>query len=380
MGLFDTYKSPEEVQRGIRQEGIAEDIQRGGMTGWQAIGAAAYGGGRQLGQALGGEDPRMDKARKIQDIQNVIAQSGLTPDQPEFYSKSAELLREVDPKMALNAMQQGADLKRTLKSEGIKNRYMEAQTEAMKTPKSKAQSAIGKLAADLTAGRISEDEYRLGIENMKKRGTKFTIDADGNITFEEGPGITGKVSAPTKKTTNDLQKDVVSGISTLNDLDRISNSYKKDYLTYQGQAAAWALGKIDKAGIPIGKKGTNLVKGKRAFKSGVDQFFNSYRKEITGAAAAYKELELLKDSLFSQDLGPVEFEAAFDELRDKIQQQVEFKQKLLSEGIPVNEIWKRMDAGEWKAYTPQELAAQPGIGEQNGTFTSSKGIQFKVLP
>jgi hypothetical protein len=219
----------------------------------------------------------------------------------------------------------------------------------------------------------------MGIENMKKRGTKFTIDADGNITFEEGPGITGKVSAPTKKTTNDLQKDIVGGISTLNDLDRISKRYKEDFLTYQGQAAGWGLAKVDKAGIPIGKAGKKFLKGKQAFKSGIDQFFNAYRKEITGAAAAYKELELLKDSLFSEKMGPTQFEAAFDELRDKIQQQTEFKQTLLAQGIPIDTVMRRLDSGEWKSFTPAQQAAQPGIGNQRTPSEMSDEELLKAL-
>jgi len=45
----------------------------------------------------------------------------------------------------------------------------------------------------------------------------------------------------------------------------------------------------------------------------VKQYFNQYRKEITGAAASEKEMEDLLASMINADMGPSEFRAVFDD-------------------------------------------------------------------
>jgi hypothetical protein len=52
-------------------------------------------------------------------------------------------------------------------------------------------STIGRLASDLADGKITEEEYKLAIQNMAPRGMRMTMNPDGTFTFEEGAGVTG---------------------------------------------------------------------------------------------------------------------------------------------------------------------------------------------
>ena len=70
-------------------------------------------------------------------------------------------------------------------------------------------------------------------------------------------------------------------------------------------------------------------------KNAIEQEFNKYRKEITGAAAAMSEIEMLKESFMNSDLSYEEFTAAFDEYRDAQIKALEIAQDILSRGIPL---------------------------------------------
>jgi len=62
------------------------------------------------------------------------------------------------------------------------------------------------------------------------------------------------------------------------------------------------------------------------------QVFNSYRKEITGAAAAAIELERLKDSLLNGDLAPAEAFASYKNLVQRFERQIAEDERSLSTG------------------------------------------------
>jgi len=65
----------------------------------------------------------------------------------------------------------------------------------------------------------------------------------------------------------------------------------------------------------------------------VDQFFNTYRSQITGAAASQQELEALKKALISTDIGPEEFRSRLGNLTSKIKSEIQRKKESLQTGI-----------------------------------------------
>lgn len=78
----------------------------------------------------------------------------------------------------------------------------------------------------------------------------------------------------------------------------------------------------------------------------VEQFFNQYRKLITGAAAAEKELAALREATINGKLGPQEFMSRYDRLVSGLRADVARKQKQLG-GSPENpNAPKRRTQGE----------------------------------
>ena len=161
-----------------------------------------------------------------------------------------------------------------------------------------------------------------------KKNQRITVGPDGSIDISEGYD---SLQAPTKSVTTKSQEDVLGAMDNLNRLTQVASDYKDDYLTYYGQAKG-AVGKVmDKAGLASDDQ-KNYLAGKTKFQNGVEQFFNSYRKEITGAAASVQELDRLKKSLLNTDMSPTEFNAALDQFIGIAKSQLAMKEKLLKQG------------------------------------------------
>jgi hypothetical protein len=160
----------------------------------------------------------------------------------------------------------------------------------------------------------------------------FVQTPDGTVIAQGKAGdVQQMMSKPSQKAVGDFQEGISKTFETLGDLDQIAKTYGDQYLTYTGGAQQWVDQKLDKAGL---LQDSEFLKGATTFKTGLDQFFNAYRKEITGAAASVQELDRLKASIMNSDMSPAEFKATYAAFREKIDRGLGIKQKLLREGIP----------------------------------------------
>lgn len=175
-----------------------------------------------------------------------------------------------------------------------------------------------------------------GYTPLLRKGMQITTSPGGGLSISEGgyemPGGGQRQSTATAQT-NRLQDDVTNALQTLNALDAIANNYSAQALTYPGQlrgAVGVQLGKL------TGKSGDKeYIEKQTAFKNSVNQFFNQYRKLITGAAASEKELAGLKESILNTDQSPEQFESAYKQFRALTVKSMEISQQLLREGIPI---------------------------------------------
>lgn len=165
---------------------------------------------------------------------------------------------------------------------------------------------------------------------QKSNGITMTT-PDGSIVQIGGQGMT---TEPTSKTTNDLQGDVIGAQDTLRELQSIADTHANEYLTYMGRMQGLAGEMMDKFGMSGDL--VQFAADKKAFVNNVKQFFNQYRKEITGAAASEKELQQLMNSLFNEELGPQAFQATFNEFVKKIEANLVTKQQMLQQGISLD--------------------------------------------
>ncbi|WP_298981692.1 hypothetical protein [uncultured Roseibium sp.] len=189
-------------------------------------------------------------------------------------------------------------------------------------------STVGKIQSDFNQGLISDDVYKASMEKAaSKSGLRLETNPDGTFTF-----VQGDVSNLGRKATNQLETGAVADIQNLSDLHSIAELYSEEALTYQGQARGFANRQLDKVGL-ASPEGQEYLAQKTKFTNAVEQVFNQYRKEITGAAASVQELDRLKKSLLNTDMSPAEFRAAYGQFVEKLQRSLQIKLALKEQGI-----------------------------------------------
>jgi len=306
MGLFD-FESPSQVRQNIKQENIATDASRGALTGWQAIGAAAYGGGRGLGQALGGEDPRITKAQKLQEVQQSMFNEGWEGrvGTPEFYQEAARRIQSIDPKMAMQALEKGREMEVEAEKADIDRRYKEASITNLTRPKeSKPGSAIGKLVSDRKNNIINDEEYRIGLEKLRSSGQTINVNT-GSPALQ-------------KPTISKLEESIKNTTEGIDRLDAIGQQFSPRFLTTPNRALMEVYNQADKWNIPLGADSQKELAESSQFLQDSINNINLYIKYITGAQMSYQEADRLRlaapdpgEGIFGKD-GPTKFKAKLD--------------------------------------------------------------------
>lgn len=84
MGMFGM--SPEMLQQALRTQDKVDALQFAKLDPFQqanySIYQGAQAGGRMLGEAMGGVDPRIEQAKQIQDLSRSVYASGADPSDP----------------------------------------------------------------------------------------------------------------------------------------------------------------------------------------------------------------------------------------------------------------------------------------------------------
>ena len=174
-----------------------------------------------------------------------------------------------------------------------------------------------------------------------KSKTKLTVGPDGQVMFEQGGGGMD-MTAPTK---SKLQKGLVGLIDQQLQLESVGENIFKETLTLPGQLKRKSLEVKDWLGMKITPENKEFLGNARVFIESLEQFFNVYRKEITGAQAAMKELAMLRDSILNKKVTPTEFEYSFKRSMKITKRAIRIKRMLLSQGIPEGskEMGRRID-------------------------------------
>lgn len=166
-------------------------------------------------------------------------------------------------------------------------------------------------------------------KGRNKKGVTVYDPNTGQPIMEMGGG-SGELGKPVQ---NKLQTDILDAENTLANLEAAGGKFSEDYLTLGGKAKAAAGATLDKLGLPdIG--GAKEFNAKRStLIQDVDQFFQEYRRYITGAAAAQREIEDLKKASLDSSLGPTEFMSRYSNLMNKMRSEVDRKKQQLNQGI-----------------------------------------------
>lgn len=155
-----------------------------------------------------------------------------------------------------------------------------------------------------------------------KGGLSLQTNPDGTITFTEGD-IPGGLSKATR--TNE-EKELLDAQDSLASLKQVKVA--PEFLTYAGKGKSLVGGMQDKLGQTTENTKFNADRG--AALQDVELFFNKYRKLITGAAAAEKELQDLKKAVINADIGPQEFTQRRDTLISSMENDIARKTRRLA--------------------------------------------------
>lgn len=151
----------------------------------------------------------------------------------------------------------------------------------------------------------------------------------GSITMPDGTIVTmgrggytasqGNIPAD-PKIGRGIQDQELKDNVMLADLFELGKAYTDGFfgsLTWAGKGANWLAEKVDRTGMEFDWSKSRLEK-RTTFRQGVEQVFNAYRKEITGAAASVQELERLMKAMMNVDLSPTEFVTSYNNFIGKI--------------------------------------------------------------
>lgn len=178
-------------------------------------------------------------------------------------------------------------------------------------------------------------------EEKESKGTQVTIGADGTVKYTQ---------SPTTAVVTETQKDLKNKDLALDQLKQLQEGYDPSYFTYRNQASASTAKLAQKfKGIP-GLEGASegvasfvsgmpekdrekFLEKRSAYMNKVDQLFNAYKKEITGAAAGEKELDQIRDSFINGDMSPSEFQGALQQVVEKYKAEADYNRNLLNKGF-----------------------------------------------
>jgi hypothetical protein len=195
----------------------------------------------------------------------------------------------------------------------------------------------------------------LDFQKARQKGMALRVNPDGSVEFSDMPG------GMTNPVRTQVQKDLIEAQDSLAKLRGLGPKISADYLTYVGRGKAAFGGVQDKLGFRGDTAKFNAERS--AALQEVDQWFNAYRKLITGAAAAEKELEQLKKAVINSELGPQEFEARYKGLIDIIQ-------------ADIDRHMNRLGANNSSAREPGFREGQTATNPQTGERILFKGGQW----
>lgn len=291
--------------------------------------------------------------------------------QDEKALKEAELFQRQQAMEMKNLLE---EKKETLKEKGAFASYARLSMEKAQTPEEANQIRAEVLKEALDKGYVSKEEaasaaksplstfksmleykimqygkvneYKSMLEANKpkdKSGVSLEVSPDGTIKYNQDPAAALKSEA---------QKDVKSKELALKQLEKVQQGYDPDYFTYKGQADLGASQFAQKAkGTPIleslsevaasgltGKsqeERAKFIENRSKYMNNVDQLFNAYRKEITGAAAGEKEMDMLKKSFLNGDMSPSQFTGALSQIVEKYNSESNFNKDILNKGLDI---------------------------------------------
>ena len=178
----------------------------------------------------------------------------------------------------------------------------------------------------------------------------------------------GSEAGLTKKSQGDTEKTIISGTALLDNLETQQLIFQDEFLTQKGKWKYQLLLEKDRFASFTGKTLTNderqYVNAYSAWQQTNLQYFNNYRKEITGVAAGEKEIGWLQESIPSELDTPNTYKA-------KLENQIRI-QKQLIENAEKFKATKGKIYNENGEYSEEYINYLKGKVKPNGEYLESR--------
>ena len=200
---------------------------------------------------------------------------------------------------------------------------------------------VGDKIGSATIGEIKGNQYRALLK-------------DGWIQTNVGVNSTSIAGVNSKGTNTKLEKEIVDAKGLAVPLSVMKNQFEPEFLTYKGEIGAGFSSFREKMGLGKDDSLQKFTARRNQWLAANNQFFNNYRKAITGVAAGEKEIGYLKQSIPSDDDSASVYMA-------KLDQQILFNKKLIArnEQAILAGVTPEVDGdgnatGKWKEYLQRE--------------------------
>ncbi len=169
-----------------------------------------------------------------------------------------------------------------------------------KTYKPSFETFVSKDGKDQVTVNTATKEGLVKATNLTEQGyTKFTKGVQA-----------GDITSLQKSTKTTTEKELKTGINLLEDLTLIEAAYNPEFSTIEGRAKYKLLAAKDKiAPGSMSNTDRQYLASFGVWDANSQQYFNRYRKEITGVAAGEKEIGYLKNSIPSDTDSPSIYQA-----------------------------------------------------------------------
>ncbi len=227
----------------------------------------------------------------------------------------------------------------------IKEKYMPPPPEIQVINDQLVNTDTGKVIGDYRTpannpiGLVYDPDSPTGVSyNVKTPGTPgppssgLSLETDGqSVRLTQGRGFgTAGVNAVTNSTASQIEKDIIGGDELLVRLESIQNAFNPDFLTYGGAGEAKFANVLNK--MDPNRK-SEFAAARSEWVADNKQFFNNYRKNITGVAAGEREMADIEASIPNVNDSPQEYQRKMSKLVQMTRLMMARKQIAMRDGV-----------------------------------------------
>ena len=146
-------------------------------------------------------------------------------------------------------------------------------------------------------------------------------------------------------------KEIMGATKIMETLKYMEGLYEPEFLTYLGKGKAFVAAAFQKLGIEMNDADLeSFMVRKGSWEAANQQFFNAYRKEITGVAAGEKEIAFLEQSVPNVNDAPAVYMAKVKLQKQLTQKIIDRNKEFLTTGFNQTLDDKGLPTGKYKEF------------------------------